>query len=510
MTTKAADNRWGKVIWGQTKYGASSASDVIAWGLEVDWDQDRIFDGTNEASRMVGFNLFRGRRNMVRPTGLGAEPMEVGRLAVMLVNDDGRYDPKNTSSPLYPNVKPGAEVRFRVRDLSGAASPYPVFYGFVVDIIPVRDIDGSRKVQLLIEDGWSYLANLTAGFATLGDGAVLISSATTVRAILASVGWRWGEIAPTWTWAFFWGWGPQDRKAAQAIHDLTTALFSPSWITASGALRTHHYLDPHVSVLTITEDMLYKDIRATQPWVNKRNVVRAVAHPRIEAASGVIWSFSGAKPLIVNGGSIVVQTPYSYSGQACPARAVLQPVATTDWRTNTAADESGTDKTASCTAVLTDLGDRGLLRVTNNSGVDVYLSFAQVKGNAVYSGDPYNVTWPDDVVGLDNPREIVLDSIFNTLTGGGGVQGAPPDKSTLVYGVYSLISDPPPCVQVFMAGRPSTQFKLDLFDSVVADLPTIGLPSTGMWVGGIAMEARDEGCQDVLTTLYLEPYIIYP
>ena len=136
------DNRYGTFKYGSAsghKYGASSTGtiDALAWGIDVDWNGDGFFDGVNEGNRAVSIRMFRGRNKQLRPSGEGFEPIRTGSITVELDNYDGRYDGWNSSSPLYPNVEPGKEIRVRVRNLYTGVI-YPVFRGVINDIQPPR------------------------------------------------------------------------------------------------------------------------------------------------------------------------------------------------------------------------------------------------------------------------------------------------------------------------------------------------------------------------------------
>ena len=131
------DTRYGT---GQTygtaeaTYGFHAITSILAWGVEVDWDGDGVFDGSNEAPYMTSISVSRGRKRQLKSTGYGFESISVGKLTMEFVNNDGRYDGWNTSSPLYPNVTYGRDVRVKVLDWA-TGNIEPVFYGVISDIV---------------------------------------------------------------------------------------------------------------------------------------------------------------------------------------------------------------------------------------------------------------------------------------------------------------------------------------------------------------------------------------
>ena len=94
------------------KYGTAGATEggEVTWVLMVDWDANGIFDGTNEADRLIDFRMMRGIKHYLSASGTGFAPMRGGTATLTLDNYDRRYDPRCSSSPLYGNL--GLASRF--------------------------------------------------------------------------------------------------------------------------------------------------------------------------------------------------------------------------------------------------------------------------------------------------------------------------------------------------------------------------------------------------------------
>src|ERR1035437_2170529 len=99
-------------------YGSQSLLPGLSWIFEVDWNNDGVYDG-NLTGKILSIHTKRGRQFMMKADGSGFEPMMVGNMTVVLDNTDQKYNPYNTSSPLYPNVLPGRLFRLRVRNGPG-------------------------------------------------------------------------------------------------------------------------------------------------------------------------------------------------------------------------------------------------------------------------------------------------------------------------------------------------------------------------------------------------------
>ena len=86
------------------------------WLVHVDWNNDGDFSDSNEdvTTDVMGLTLDHFR-------DLASDHIEAARLELELKNDDHKYSPPNTSSPLSGNLKPGRKVWVR------AAYPYDSF-----------------------------------------------------------------------------------------------------------------------------------------------------------------------------------------------------------------------------------------------------------------------------------------------------------------------------------------------------------------------------------------------
>jgi len=113
-------NYYGQPYFGQG-YAVTLANplpDVLVWHVAVDWNADGVYD-EDEGARLLGMRSERGRESIFD------DPM-VGTCDLTLQNADRRYDSWYTSSPLYPNIRPGRKVQVSC-DLRGIR--YFVFTG---------------------------------------------------------------------------------------------------------------------------------------------------------------------------------------------------------------------------------------------------------------------------------------------------------------------------------------------------------------------------------------------
>lgn len=486
---------WNKFGTSNT-FGASTLDSYMAWGVEVDWNGDYIFDGSNEARYMRNIRGSRGRSRYVTRDGGGFEKIATGRYYVTLDNSTGRYDAWNTSSPLYPNVTYGRDVRITMRSFD-TNTIYPVFYGVIEDINPINNNDGEKKVIITVVDAWQYLRNYTARYAIQEN----ISPDEAIGFILDSINFpsRWGRNLDAVADNIRYWWANGNKKAASEIEDVSESFLGYFYIDRDGKATYKARSNVGAAVEDLTSSVLLKDLTLPQPWDNSRNVTRIGVHPRIAASSGVIYQLVGNTPSVLTGATNALQLfgNYVYNNIPVPATDIITPVATTDYTMNTAPDGSGTDKTADCTVAITDFGDSVKFTITNNSGGTVYVTKLQLRGDALYEPNVSDVVYQG--TGYDTmPREFKLDLLWQQDV------NVAVDFSNVV-GPYLADLHPFPIVQI--EGRPDLQFAPDLFDIVTLTLTTLGISGDSYRVSYIEHDSLTENCQSVRTKFHLESYI---
>lgn len=272
LTTTGA--LYGVTVYHTEYYGASpTSSATFRWGIDVDWDGDGVFDGTNEATRLLQFQCTRGRKNWLQPNGQGFYPLSVGAFHITLDNYDGKYDVWNTSSPLYPNVEPGKDVRIRVVDVQTEAC-YDVFYGIVTDIVP-SGYGANAIVNITVEDGLRYLRN-NYSFG-LSGGVSSWTAQQIIEYILSDCGWRWGTSISFSSFATIPYYLSDGSKSAlddinKIIGDYDEFGSGISLFVATDG--TAKNAGTEVGALGDMSANLLKDLSISSPYTTRRNIVK--------------------------------------------------------------------------------------------------------------------------------------------------------------------------------------------------------------------------------------------
>ena len=160
---------WGGSVEGLFRIGFSTVggTDVISG-----WPSDAAFESVTDD--VVAFTTTRGRSS-------DQAQLMTGTATVRLRDQDGKYNPANTSSSLYPNVVPWRAMRIKA---TYSATEYALFYGFITGITndpsPRRPFTALKCADLL-----SWLAIRKPTIASTGT----TTTGGAIGSILDAIGW---------------------------------------------------------------------------------------------------------------------------------------------------------------------------------------------------------------------------------------------------------------------------------------------------------------------------------
>jgi hypothetical protein len=475
--------RYGTVLLGSALYGAE-APDRLAWGLDIDWDNDGSFSGDNDAWKLLALTVERGRQYYIRADGKGFETQETGKLEGIWENSDGRYDPYNTTSPMYPNILPGRLFRLRVRTPSG--NLYPVMAGMISDIQP--NSRGARQARVSGEDGVRFLRQSVSMEVNQN-----YRTDQAIADILNSIGWplAWGsdldigvDVRPYW-WA-------DKRSAYMEIYDLVNSELGQFFLAADGKATFRNRNAAETIAASLTGTNFLQGIDVAQPWEVVRNTVRVWVYPRVLVSATEIWRYREI-PSIAAGGSLEIWADFTYNSKSVPAKTVTTPVATTDYTANSQSDGLGTNLTANISITITDFSQSAKLVITNNGGTTAYLTLMKLRGDVI---DLPNATYQEAVSGaaINQTFELDLPWIQSTMVAVGFA-----DYLLLYLSGRAFL-------RVRLTDQPETQFSVDLNSLVDIDIPDLGIYGT-FRVAWLKHSWRDRSGMVVDTEWLLEPFI---
>lgn len=421
----------------------------LTWYVGIDWDGDGYFEA-DENDRLLDLNISRGRSRLLTSDGSGEAGMarsEVGTLAIMLDNYDRRFSFYYTSSPLYPNILPGREIRVRVTAFN--TTTYDVFRGKIDDIEPA----GKDKVVITATDGWQLLSDQSAvtQLRTSTTGDVVIGD------ILTAVDWpaAWGRNLDTGTDTLLYGWADGDT-AYDVIHEINDVEQGTVYVGGDGKF----YFENRGNLLGTSADLtLYqkhvsREVRMTKPWTNVRNHVSVTHLPRVVASTATLWQLKDT-PGVAASDSLTLWARFTDSnGKFTPAQNVATPVATTDYTMNSASDGSGTDMTSDFTVVMTTYAGRAKLVLTNNGSTTGYVTLLKVRGDAIEAQDTVVSISEDSTSQITyGLRELRVDNNFLQQTS---------HAQNLAGALLAWLQEPSPRLIVAMENIFALQFGYDI------------------------------------------------
>lgn len=471
-----------------TLWGQSDPTDTrLYWLFQVDWDGDGVLDTTNEAPLIVGCTIDRGRDYFLNTSSSGFEPVRPGKLTLKLENKDRRFDPYNTSSPLYPYITPGKMCQIATKVGIGGTKVIR-FTGYIKDI---RPISGSDYVQITAVDKLQKYKDRDITL-TLRDD-ITVSDA--IEAILDGISDSNYSIDSVLdTISYYW---VDKKRVMTAITEIVDASLGIFFVDAEGYAKYYGRDKNDVALLTIDQSEMLREIQVNQPWDVIRNNIDVVVNSRNLLSTDDIWTL-GDIPEIAPGSSITIWAEYTSANEQVPAINVISPAATTDYTMNTAADGTGTDLTASFTVTASIFSQSAKLVITNGSASTGYVTLLKIRGDAVA---PANVT---RLSYSDTASEVAYGSQYFTLDSP-WLQNINIAQDILTN-LEDFMADPRKYPIVQLQYRNDIQTEIDLFDRIDITIDSLGIEAPYR-IGALREEWLSDNGQDILSTLTLEPIV---
>lgn len=501
--------KYGTFLYGTRRYGEGDqvAADIttLNWTFIVNWDGTG-YTGENEANRMTDLAMKRGRERVISPSGDGFEHYSPSQVSVELDNSDGRFDPFNTSSPLYPNVLPGKFCRVAVRD--GAGTNYELMRGVITDIQPVLN-DGQRMVRITAEDGLRWLAErrVHVGMTTVQDLDYIAN-----KRILALANWpssqpssgtgvgEWPREgnATSKGLTYFWAWNENALDAIHWLEDISAGgVFFHQNNGQSRFLGAN--LTATTATISVDESELLRDSSIRQPWEVVRNDIRVVSYPKAQYANvETLWSLEN--PIYLGTGQTVTVEASLKEPGVGEAAAINLTSAALVFLANANEDGSGADLSANVQASFSDEFATGVFVSFHNSSA--------VSACWITAAD---INPPSEVHNLFTTTFTATDAASQALYGPKTLTIDAPFMQNSLYAqevadyLLARFKDPQPYPIIKVENRPALQFLPDLYRyKFDLTLPTFNVSDT-FRVGGIAHKWLRRSGQACVTTFWLEP-----
>ena len=373
--------------------------------LEIDWGNDGTF---SHAAADVTDDLVRHSLRTTRGRTLQSRRKAVaGRLEAKLWNRAAKYDPVNSSSPIYEKDLTGVRVRVKMDGVT-------VWSG-ILDApryrrrpVPQLDIIALGRISALRQP----VSVATQTMSSIGEIAKLVGGATGITTTYLTG----GKVLDRWK-------GVDDQDALSVLQDLEEyeegfLLERQDGELALEAENARSTGASAVSALTLTDQIeAATDVPLLEgsalDW-GFRYVANAVYVPVTELSeTGEITMITGApNPVIPAGGTrellFSYPAPYATGSRATHQGAAswTEPVAGTDYTAQNGLTVTGTVE-----------GEQYRVRFENSSGGPITVDDLEIRGKAVESGIPVIVSAKDAAsIARFGEREYARPSpLFTTI-----------------------------------------------------------------------------------------------
>jgi hypothetical protein len=505
--------------YGAEKYGTGDPVEYVIWHFNVAWDGSNFVD---EASRMIDLQIDRGRDHLLTSGGAW-ERFRPGEASAMFDNEDGRFDPYNSSGDLFGSILPGRVVRITVDikpSYSDTTITYPILRGIIDDIQPFFR-QGRRQARIVVKDGLEWLARRSVALALLEDTEALDVAGT----IAGTVGFddvddwsitQLGSDSKIIPYSF----GNEDSALA-LINQFVDAEAGQVFHAADGVLTfvTNDYTA--ASTINIDQAQLLRDYELKTPWDVVRTKSKITANPLVEGSATVLWTFG-------NEGTVSAWEAVNFPEE--PTSPILRQESS-GIELKIVADAIFTDLNGAATSPTVDyeaVFSEGLpvpwTDVTANPNLDftsedigtglrltwtwagaidggevLVITFADITATPIEAGDEIIATASNSAaITTYGEKTFILDCPF--------IQEQAYAQSYADY-VVAQLKDAHKFPTIMIENRGTIQFLPDLYvDKIALTVSALGISDT-FRVGKISHRWKNENGFAVQTTLKLEPVL---
>jgi len=475
---------------------------AYSYRLIFTWDG---VNPTEETTRLISWSVDRGRDNPF-------VSIEAGKLVLTLDNRDGRFDPWNTSSPIYPDVTPGKGVSLAIGSTTEELEECSMlFTGYIEDVIPSGRA-GERTVQVVCYDAF----RMNRDALVVGDEQISLTENKTLIGNVLGAYFDW--LSGVWnkdvstlvgSTSYFYPIGGAGLSCRAIIESELGYFFESSSGFFTGQGRDYNGWPWTLEL----DDSDLVDISVNQPWENIVNRVYVTAHvPVLADDASLVYSL--AEPLFIRAGDVhTVYARYTdENGAECNATDFEAMIPGTDYKANSSSDGLGTNLTANLVMASHDCPGYTRFTLTNSGSTDFYVTLLQRYGKVI-TYNKVTVSREDaDSIEQYGGHELSFDYPY--------CQSAA-TAMDYAYAIVSFWKDPQKTPVLRLRHKiedlrgiigylddPGTDYPIydlvDLFQLVHLDSDSYSVDEYFL-VGKIRMWSGDN-LQDVWTELKLEPY----
>ena len=201
----------------------------------------RLGDDSNDDSDYTDLEAYVLSATINRGRSRELEGFSAGNATVVLDNQDGRFDPNNSSSPYNPNIKPGKLLRIKITDPTTGVNE-PIFEGNISQWDVTYSWPNMSRCTIRAYDAFKPLSQNTVNLTTSAA-----ETGTVMREILQDADWTNYELDT----------GDSTLVARQFQN--TNALQALQLATSSEGITAKVYADKENQILFKNRQAIYTD-----------------------------------------------------------------------------------------------------------------------------------------------------------------------------------------------------------------------------------------------------------
>lgn len=373
---------WMKVadlstVFAQIGVSQIGGGDLVQGGSSVITNAD-LFDYIDETSHVMRFDY---DRRLNEP--LGGTSFAIGD--ILLDNVTRRFTP-NYDATIGTALEPRRPIKASIglrESAAGAFRSVQVIVGLTAD--RPKESKTNRTVEVPVFDYITFIENSTLAAAIYENQR----TDQIIEDILTTLGFGSSQyVLDVGLNTIPFAWFDKQKSAGRRIRQVCESEEAHFYQDENGILRfenRNHYTQyPHQLVQHNIDpgDILFDEQDDSTKIINRAIVT---AKPRaVDAAASVIWESSEIPLEIAAGSTTTIWAAfYEADGQTpLPIYEVTTPAENTDYEANSAADGSGTDKSAQIGITITNFVESAKIEITNNDAGVVHVTTLQLRGKA--------------------------------------------------------------------------------------------------------------------------------
>jgi len=361
--------------------------------VEVDWANNSTFVDTYDdlTINTKSIHFSRGKSDELGKS-------EVGQLSITINNTDGLYTPSNPAGSLYLSLLPKRTIKVYY---SARGTNYPLFYGFIEEIIP-HPHPSEQDCIITAVDGGDFLSRHDLETSLLKS----VATGSVVNTILDNSDWSSSLRSIDTGIDTVKYWYGHDKSARTALGEIEDSELGLVYINGAGNLvyedRHHRWgVEHQTSQFTFNDTM--EQINYSMNPKNIYNTIKSTITPwSLSASSEELWRLQEVPSLDIG----ETKTFWGNSNYFVDAWDTI--VASTDYLANSASTGLGDNETANLSVSQSGFAQAIRIDTTNNTDHMIYLTLLKAKGK-YYDGQTTITIKKEDVTSQTNYQKRTLD-----------------------------------------------------------------------------------------------------